>query len=555
MKNKIVLDTYMQPVISSPFSSIRELMETAEKMVGERIAYQFPLKDGAIRSVSYHEFYRDCVALGTALTNRGFGNSHIAALGENSYPWITAYLSVMMTAGVYVPLDRELPADNLLSLLNRSESRVLFYAGSFEPMLRENRAALPNIELFIGFDREESEGEFLSYRQLLQEGQSGNSDAFLSCRNQPEDTKLLVFTSGTTGVAKGVMLTEHNLVSCVYYGLQISQIHGVGLSVLPYHHTYEAVCDILVSIRCGNTLFINDNLRKVVANMQICHPDYICLVPMFSEVFYNNIWKNIRKQKKEKIFSFLIRLSNGLRKIGIDLRYVFFKKIHETFGGHLRKIVCGGAPIRQDIGEFFDAIGMPLFGGYGITECSPLVSVNTENSLRYDTAGHHLPCLEWKIDNPSEDGIGEICVRGDVVMKGYYKDPVKTAEVLTADGWFHTGDYGCLTEDDQIRITGRKKNIIVLKNGKNIYPEEIENYVNQVPYIVESVVRGIKNEYGEEEALLAEVYLSEPKEESRVLADIRAALHELPAYKNIAKVKIRDREFEKTTTKKIRRGA
>ena len=268
--------------------------------------------------------------------------------------------------------------------------------------------------------------------------------------------KLLVYTSGTTGMSKGVMLSEHNIVSSIYYGMQVSTVYDTCLSVLPYHHTYESVSGILVSLHHHSTICINDSLKAVVKNLQLYKPSYIYLVPAFVEVFHANIMKTVKAGGKKKAFAFLMKLSNALRKIGIDLRRTFFKQIHTTFGGRLIKIVCGGAPIRPEIGEFFDNIGINLINGYGITECCPLVCANNDYFNDYHTAGLKLPCIEWRIDEPNEEGIGEICVKGDIVMLGYYKQPEMTAEVLK-DGWFYTGDYGFINKYEQLVITGRKE--------------------------------------------------------------------------------------------------
>jgi len=234
------------------------------------------------------------------------------------------------------------------------------------------------------------------------------------------------------------------------------------------------------------------------------------------------------------------------------LRKLFFKSIHKAFGGRLRKIVCGGAPIRPEIGKFFDDIGISLINGYGITECSPLVSANHDKFNDYNTAGIKLPCIDWKVDSPNDEGIGEICIKGDIVMLGYYKQPEKTAEVLK-EGWFYTGDYGYINDKQQLVITGRKKNLIVLNNGKNVYPEEIEGYIQGIDYIAEVVVRGIADEKGDEKSLMAEVFLSEERTPQQVLKDIKTVIRDLPVYKQIARVVVRNGEFDKTTSRKIKR--
>ena len=535
-------------------ASIRDIMEEAVRTEPEHISYRFK-QNGTVRDVTMSEFYASVEALGASLTKRGFGHAHIACVAENSYPWIQTYLTVLMTAGVFVPMDKELPEDQLLFILNDSDTEVVFCDKKREEKLLAVRDKLPNVKYFVTFEREKDDGDCLSFRGLLSEGEKLPKGDFDALRSDPYELKDLVYTSGTTGTAKGVMLTEHNLVSGVHYGLMLSQIAGTCLSVLPYNHTYEAVCDILVSIRAKTTLCINESLRKVQDNLKLYKPDYIYLVPAFADHFYKSIVANIEKQGKKKIFERMMRVSDGLRKVGIDLRRVFFGAIHKEFGGHLKRIVCGGAPIRPDIGMFFDRIGFTMSGGYGITECSPLVSVNDDDKTNnFASAGHHIACIDWKIDKPDADGIGEILVKGDVVMLGYYKRPDLTAEALR-DGWFYTGDYGLINEKGEIVITGRKKNMIVLQNGKNVFPEEPEFYITEIPYVTEAVVRGEENEFGEVVSLLAELYIDgERPSEDQIKADIKAAMKSLPAYKQIAHIKLRDEPFAKTTTQKIKRS-
>lgn len=536
-----------------PFSSIREMLRMAVNEDGEKIAYKFKNPDGTVREVTYIEFHQTVEALGAALTEMGFGSSHMAIVSENRYDWIVAYLTALCSAGVFVPIDRQLTTKEKLHLLTDSESEVVFFSKQYMPWFVENKAALPNIKAFICFDIDEDTDGIISYKRLIADGAKLDKTAYDSLKSDENELKMLVYTSGTTGIAKGVMLSEHNLVSGVYYGLQVSRIYDTALSILPYHHTYESVCDILVNIHSHATLCINAIMRELVSDMQLYHPTNIYIVPAIAEFIYFLIMKNLKEKGKLKTFRKGVKISRAALKIGIDLRPKLFAELHNLFGGKLRKIVCGGAPIRPEMGEFFNDIGIPMTGGYGITECSPLVSVNDESSNDFHTAGHRLACLQWRIDEPNEEGIGEIAVKGDVVMLGYYKMPEKTAEVIR-DGWFFTGDYGYITPDDQICITGRKKNIIVLSNGKNIYPEEIENLIMNIDCVSEVVVRGLKNSKGDEHALEAEVYLNEEKTESEVKALISEALAELPNYKKVTKVVIRKEPFPKTTSNKIIRG-
>ncbi|MFU2363540.1 MAG: AMP-binding protein [Clostridiales bacterium] len=461
------------------------------------------------------------------------------------------------------PIDKELPVYDIINVLNDSDSEVLFYAKKYEKDIEEIASKTPNVKYFIGFETEKSEGNKLSYNEFKAEGKKlyeGGDKTYTEMVPDHNSLKMLVYTSGTTGMAKGVMLSEHNLISIVYYGLRVSTVYDRCLSVLPWHHTYEAVAGILVSLHHHSTICINDSLKAVLKNLQLYKPDYIYLVPAFVELFYKKIWSNAKESHKDKALKAMMVISNGLRKVGIDLRIKFFKSIHDAFGGNLRKIVTGGAAVRPELGDFFDTIGIDLINGYGITECSPLVSVNMDYCNDCSTVGFPLECVEIKLEDVTPEGDGEICVKGDIVMLGYYKQPEKTAEVLQ-DGWFITGDYGKINDKGQLMITGRKKNLIVLDNGKNVFPEEIENYIMRIPYVQEVVVSGVKDKSGSEIALCAEVFLNEDKlkelniqdKEQELKKDISKECEVLPVYKRIGKIVIRDKEFEKTTTNKIKR--
>ena len=542
--------------------SIKEMLDLAVKEAGNKNAFEYKNGDKIVK-ITYKQYVDDINSLGTALASLNMHNKHVAIIGENSYKWLTVYLCMLQSTGVFVPVDRELTCLDVINVLKHSDSEVLFFSKKYAQYIPEIKKAIPNIKYYIGLDVKKDEDNILSYDLLKESGKKlldKKSTIYTDLKDDENNLKLLVYTSGTTGNPKGVMLTEHNLISVVYYGLQIADIGEKCLSVLPYHHTYEAVAGILVGLHKHSTICINDSLKNVLKNLQIYKPDYIYLVPAFTEVFYKSIWNNAQKTGKDKALKKMIPLSNALRKTGIDLRKKFFKSIHEAFGGNLNQIVCGGAPIRPEIGKFFNDIGITLLNGYGITECSPLVSVNRANFNDSNTVGVILPCCEVKIENKTADGDGEIYVKGDIVMKGYYKEPEKTAKVLK-DGWFNTEDYGRINEKGQLIINGRKKNLIVLDNGKNIYPEEIENYIMGIPYVKEVLVKASKNAAGQETALIAEVFLDKEKIEEMHIENIKETLkkdvqdsvRELPVYKHISDVKIRKNEFEKTTTSKIKR--
>ena len=541
--------------------SVKDLMRQATEEAGDKIAFMY--KEGKENiEVTYAKFQEDTIALGTAITELGLNDKHIACIGDNSYKWLTTYLTVLKSDGVFVPVDKELPIEDIINILKSSNSEILFYAEKYEKYVEQILREATNIKFLIGFSRKEESNNVLSYDRFIEDGRksfNAGNQKYLKLKSDPNSLKLLVYTSGTTGMAKGVMLTENNLISCVYYGLQVATVYSRCLSVLPYHHTYEGVAGILVALHHHSTICINDSLKNVLKNLQFYKPDYIYVVPAFAELFYKKILSNAKENKKYGIMKTMIVVSNALRKIGIDVRKKLFKDVHNAFGGNLREIVCGGAPIRPEVGKFFDDIGIDLLNGYGITECSPLVSVNRPYFNDCRTVGVVLPCCEVKIVNPDEDGNGEVHVKGKIVMLGYYNDEERTNEVLK-DGWFNTGDYGNINKKGQLSITGRKKNLIVLNNGKNVFPEEIEAYVARVPYVQEVVVRGIKED-GREVGLQAEVFLNQDMVKSMGIEDVHETLKkdisnvtkELPVYKKITDIKIRENEFVKTTTNKIKR--
>ncbi len=387
-------------------SSIRELMDKAVAEAGKKIAFKYK-ENGNIIDVTYKEFNDQTNYLGTALCDINMENKHIAVIGENSYKWLTVYLTALKSSGVFVPIDKELPKSDIINLLNDSDSEILFFSKRYLQIIDEIIDKVQNIEYFICFDQEEDNDKILSYKKFINKGkelfENGKKD-YLSLKSDENELKMLVYTSGTTGMAKGVMLTEHNLISCVYYGLQVSTVFDRCLSVLPYHHTYEAVAGILVALHHHSTICINDNLKSVLKNLQLYKPDYIYLVPAFAEIFHKRIWANAKDSHKALALKIMIKLSNFLRIFKIDIRKKLFKSIHEAFGGNLRKIVVGGAPLRAELGDFFDSIGISLINGYGITECSPLVSANMDYLNDCTTVGIPLPCVDIKLGNLTPEG-------------------------------------------------------------------------------------------------------------------------------------------------------
>ncbi len=552
------------PELTKP-TSIKHLLQIAVDEAGDNIAYKYRTSEG-IREVTFKRFQEETFWLGTALDSLGMAKGHIGCAAENSYNWILVYLTALQSEGVFCPIDKELPDTDLINVVHGGDDEIVFCDKKREENFKRIRDQLPNVKYFVCFDREEDEGEFLSFNKLFEKGKElyENGDRTY-CNMQTADMhalKMLIYTSGTTGLAKGVMLCEHNLISLVYYGLKIASIREVGLSVLPYHHSYEAVAGILVAMHRHSTLCINDSLKRVVKNLALYKPGYMYVVPALMEVLYRRMNASIEEKGKTKTIKIAIKLSRFLRSIGIDVRRKLFAELHNALGGNLVKIVCGGAPLRAEIADFFDDIGIIVTNGYGITECSPLVSVNTDFENDPRTIGFPMECINVRIDDPNEDGEGEICVKGDIVMLGYYKNEEATAEVFTEDGYFRTGDYGKINKKGQILITGRKKNIIILGNGKNIYPEELEDYIGGIPYVLENIVYASRDEVGTEASLAVQCVLAPEVLEGANMEELQAklkhdvfqALAALPTYKQITNVIIRETPFVKTTTNKIRRA-
>ncbi|MBQ7548120.1 MAG: AMP-binding protein [Clostridia bacterium] len=544
MKNSKYQNREVQPV-----ASIKEMMELAVTQAGDKIAYKYKAGDN-IREVTFSVFSDEVAQLGAFLCDKGIASEHIACIGENSYKWILAYMAVLRSGGVFVPVDRELSDAEILNVIRDSDSTVIFYDVKYEELFRKNADKLGGVKYFIGFDRTEKDGSFLSFDSALMNGKYADKAGFLDRAPDPDGLKLIIYSSGAAGAAKGVMLTEHNIVSGVYYDLTVSTEYDSELSLLSYHHTYEAVSDVLVSFHNHSTLSINDKLTATLKNMVLYKPSHMYVVPAIAESMYKRINKKIKKQGMEEQFNKLVEESNALRAKGIDNRREMFGFILEEFGGRLKKIVCGGAPIKPEVAKFFDDIGLDLINGYGITECSPLVCASHDLYNDFRTAGKSLPGIEWRIDKPNDDGIGEICVKGDIVTTGYYKRPVLTSDIIR-DGWFCTGDYGYINDNGQLIISGRKKNVIVLKDGKNVYPEEIEECIRDIDYVDDVVVSGDDDTDGNESSLTAEVYLKEKKTPGEVFKSIKNACKDLPVYKQVSKVIIREDGSQRTGSKKI----
>ncbi len=529
-------------------------------------------KAQAYLPVSYRQFARDVDALGTFLKNHKQAQQRVAILAETRYEWYVSYLATVNGVGVVVPLDKELPDTEIASLLNRSRSNVLVYSQAKKDAVDHIRDQIPLVETFITMDEPQAGSSDLSFWSCLQAGEQAlqqDDRLFLDAPIDPEIMNILLFTSGTTDRSKAVMLSHRNICINLMAMCQMLYIDDKDtfLSVLPLHHTYECTCGFLCPIYRGSTVAVCEGLRHITKNMQEAKTTIILVVPLMAELFYKRIMKTVTADPKlARKFKLGLALSNTLRKVGIDKRRQFFDQVHNTFGGHLRLMIAGGAAIDPAVLKGMRDLGILSVQGYGLTECAPILALNRDVDYNDKAAGLPLPGVDIQVIDKDEDGIGEIIGRGPNVMLGYYENEAETRRAIDSEGFFHTGDLGYIDNDDFVIITGRKKNVIVTKNGKNIFPEEIEFLLSQSDYVQESLVSGVKTESGDvlitadifpnEEKVketLGEVSLTDPSVRAVIQEEIKKVNQQLTSYKGIRRFQLRDTEFEKTTSRKIKR--
>ncbi len=488
-------------------------------------------------TVSYNTFYDDVKALGTYLYKKGYKNSKIAILGENSYEWILSHFSVTCGKDIVVPIDKELEIKDIKNLLQDSESSVLIYSNIYLDIIEELQKC-SNLNV-----------KFLNMKNIpsmIKEGneffKSGYTE-YVDVEINKDDIASIVYTSGTTGKSKGVMLSHYNFMSCMHGACRNVLLSGNSLLLLPLHHTFGLVASVYAVMFYGFSIYINKSLKRLSSDFQTAKPQHLFAVPLIVETLYKNIWTTAKKQGKDKLLYTLIKISDNLLKVKIDLRRIFFKTIILSLGGNLDLIISGGAPIDKKYITAFKSLGITVLNGYGITECGPIVAVNRNKFNIVGSVGLPLCCNTVKISDENE-----ILVKGDNVMVGYYNNPTENKKVF-CDGWFKTGDLGYIDSFGALHVTGRIKNLIILGNGENIPAETIEEYIHTIPYVKEVVA------YGKDNIIVAEVYLDEElySNDKDIHKDIKEINQKLPLNYNIGKVIIRDKEFSKTTTKKIKR--
>ena len=516
--------------------TLKELLSFCAEKHGSKPAFQYTDRKNVI-SKDYIQFKSEVEALGSYLHAQGYRDVHIAVYGENSYNWILTHFAVTCGGNVIVPIDKELRAEEIAVLLKDSECAAVVYSNTYSDVI----TSLQKMDMGMDFINMKSIPEMLvKGTELIQSGYSDYVDA----KVQKDTLASIVYTSGTTGNSKGVMLSHFNFCSSAYGACCNVLNTGPVLLVLPLHHTFGLTASIFSVMMYGNPIYVNKSLKRVSDDFKKAQPQLVFVVPLILETLHKNIWNTAKKQGKDKALRTLVAVSDALLKCGIDLRKKLFKTILDSLGGNLDLIVSGGAPLEEKYIKSFRSFGITVLNGYGITECGPIVAVQRNKFAVPGSVGVPLCCNEVRI---SEDN--EILVKGDNVMQGYYHNDTEN-EMVFAEGWFRTGDLGMLDQYGSLHITGRIKNLIILSNGENIAAEGIEQLVYTIPYVKEVVA------YGKDDTIAAEIFLDDevPDAKNRIYEDIKAINQKLPLVRNIGKIVIRDTEFPKTTTKKIKRN-
>ncbi len=523
---------------------VREIIEHAVSKNADRPVFQIPVPGNDDIFVSYREFGSSVEAFGTFLFSEGYKKEKIAILGENSYEWIVTYFALVDGGNTAVPLDRDLPVDDLIYNVTNSECKAIIYSSVYADVAEKLKKASPTIENIYCFDEQ---------KKYIEEGKklvASGDKSFKNAEIDPDDLAAIVYTSGTTGKSKGVMLTQLNIASNATSCCKNIQGEGWGVLALPLHHTFGMVANVLAPLLFDARIYMTTSMRNIQADMIKINATAAFCVPLMAELIYKKVWATAKQKGKDEILKKGIKISDTLLRLGIDVRRKLFSEVHDALGGKLELIICGGAPLSEKIASELGSMGIGVLNGYGITECAPVVSVNRNYANKYGSVGLPLDCNEVKIKNPDENGIGEILVKGKNVMKGYYNNEQATKEAFDGE-WFKTGDLGYIDDDGFLFVTGRIKNLIILSNGKNVSAEELEEkLMNEITYIGEVIVSE------ENDKIMAEVYLDEDADteaKEKIKEDIKKVNAKLPSYKRIGKTVIRDEAFEKTTSLKIKR--
>lgn len=552
------------------FNNIKEIIYNSVEQYSKNIAFVIKHTENKkveYENITYKQLLEDINKLGTAVYSLGFKGKRIAVIGRNSYEWAIAHLSNLLGGNVSVPLDKDLQYDELESSLIRSKADMIFFDKKYEEKISQIKEKNnTNLKEYVCF--EEAEG-FKNISELLKIGNeeinSGKTD-FINAKIDENEMAILLFTSGTTSKSKAVMLSQKNIASNVYAMQCVEAIYSTDTNIafLPFHHIFGSTC-MVVMLAYGVRTVFPDGLRYIKKNLNEYGVSVFVGVPVLVEAIYKTIMKEVQKQGKTKLVNIATKISNFLLKLHIDLRRILFKSIINELGGKLRFVISGGAPADSKIAKGFNDLGIEVVQGYGLTETSPVIAAENKRCMKAGTVGIPMLNVKLEIENPDENGIGEIRVKGPNVMLGYYENEEATKEVLK-DGWFYTGDLGYLDKNGCLAITGRSKNLIVLKNGKKVFPEELETLVNRLELVEECMVYGMPDEKDKNDVKLSikvvynkeivkEKYSDKTEEElyKFIWTEIKEINKTLPRYKYIKGMILTDEELIKTTTKKVKR--
>ena len=553
------------------YTDLKEMLQKSGEEFGDRPAYIFKTEEkGKFREITHSEFREEINDLGTKLLDLGLKNKRIAVISENRYEWAVDYLAVATGVGVIVPLDKSLPNNEIESLIKRSEVEAIFYSKKYDEVMNKIKEQNEtNLKYFISMDLEKEENGIKSQKELAEQGKAlidnGNRE-FLDAKIDNEKMGIMLFTSGTTAMSKAVMLSHKNICSNLADIASVIKVTEKDrfLSFLPLHHTFECTVGFLYPISVGGAICFCDGIRHIAENIKEYKITAMISVPILFESMYKKVMKGIEKKGKLETVKKGMKISQFLLKFGIDIRKQLFKEIHQTLGEDARLFVSGGAALDTETEKGFNAMGFTMYQGYGLTESSPVIAAEDDKYQRIGSIGKAFPSIEAKIINPDEDGIGELVAKGPSIMLGYYNNEEATKETLEGE-WLHTGDLARIDKDGYIFISGRKKFVIVLKNGKNIFPEELETLVNKIEGVKESFVYGRPEDDGDYKICAKLVYdpeivkeeygTTDEKELKDILwKEVKKVNKEMPAYKYIRDISVTDKELIKTTTQKTKRA-
>lgn len=547
---------------------LKDMLNSSCELFGDNVAFLQKDKPGGVyQEIKFKEYKRDVDALGTALISLGLKDKNVAVIGENRYEWAVSYLAVVNGTGTVVPLDKELPEAELESLINRGEVSAIIYSKKKKEQIESIKKRIDTVKYYIPMDEDETVEN--SYKNLIKKGNELLNDgdkSFVDAKIDAKKPLIMLFTSGTTEQSKAVLLCHWNIAYDMMCACKFIAVNPEDrfFSVLPLHHTYECTAGFLIPLYRGASVAYCEGLRYVSQNLKEAKPTMILAVPALFENMYKKVWETIEKKGKTKLIKTMIKITDALYACRINIKGLLFKQIHENFGGNLRIGIVGAAAMDKDVIAGFRSLGIHMIQGYGLTECSPLAALNRDCYYNDGAAGREVPGIKLKIDQPNDEGVGEICVQGDNVMLGYYKNEEATKKTLK-NGWLHTGDLGYIDNDGFLFITGRMKNVLITKNGKNVYPEELESLINKVEIIKESMVYQQENEQKDDTFLAAIIVpdfdkvkekfgeISDEELKEKLWEEIKGVNKQLVSYKYIKQIEVRKEELEKTTTLKIKR--